>query len=397
MINLLKGAPGGGKSYEAVVFHILAALAVGRKVITNLALNLAAFGNIEPGYLALIELRTATKGMRPRSDTGKPKAWNGAAFAQLEDYGDPWRHPVTGAGPLYVIDEAHIPLPKVGTPVAVEEWFAIHRHEFADVLLISQSYGKLNAAVRDLLQIVYSVRKNIALGSSKSYTRKVQDGVRGSVVNTAVRRYESKYFFLYKSHTRSGIGMEMGASDVVPLWRHWTVYGIGVCAIVFAGLWMKNGSPFAMFSPKVPVKAAGVVGRTIEARPGVQAAVVAAVAVGDKPVAQAAASWPYGALELHVGGFARSAKKTVMLITFSQNGQRVFEQNSSELEAAGYRVTALNDCLVHLEFGKLAQYISCDSPRVGVGVGSSVQRNQAAGPVESSPASRAVLPIGERS
>ena len=61
------------------------------------------------------------------------------------------------------------------------------------------------------------------------------------------------------------------------------------------------------------------------------------------------------------------AAKTVMLIVFSQNGQRVFSQTNAELEAAGYRVTMLNDCLVRLEFGKLSQFISCNAPSVGIG------------------------------
>ncbi|EPW3551744.1 zonular occludens toxin domain-containing protein, partial [Pseudomonas aeruginosa] len=38
MINLILGQPGGGKSHEAVVYHVVPALNQGRKVITNLAL-----------------------------------------------------------------------------------------------------------------------------------------------------------------------------------------------------------------------------------------------------------------------------------------------------------------------------------------------------------------------
>ncbi len=393
MINLLMGAPGGGKSYEAVVFHILAALAKGRKVITNLALHLDAFGLIEPGYVDLIERRFATLAAKVAAG-GRPR--NNAAFSQVEDYGDKWRHPVNGGGPLYVIDECHIALPKVGTPVAVEEWYSLHRHEFADVLLISQSYGKLNVAIKDLLQIVYRVRKNVAFGSAKSYTRKVQDGVRGEVVNTAVRRYEEKYFSLYQSHTRSAAGVEMGAADIVPFWRHWTFYGMGACVVLFVAVVAVRGNPLAMFTPKPQPKFLGA--SVPEARPepqGFKAKDVPGVAaLSAVPAAVASSGWPYGALELHVGGFARMAAKTVMLIVFSQNGQRVFEQTSTDLEAAGYRVTVLNDCLVHLEFGKLAQNISCDSPRVGLA--SPVRSNQAR-PVEAVERPLPTFPTGKRS
>jgi zona occludens toxin len=388
MINLLVGAPGGGKSYEAVVFHVLAALAKGRKVITNLALDVDAFERIEGAYAGLIEKRTATLAARPavvedsaaqvrflsRFGVREERPFNAAPFSHAEDYGDPWRHPTTGAGPLYVIDECHISLPKLGTPVPVEEWYSLHRHEFADVLLISQSYGKLNSAVRDLIQVVYRVRKNVALGSSGSYTRKVQDGIRGAVVNTSIRRYEKQYFSLYKSHTRSGAGSEMGAADIIPIWRHWSVWAFGVVVLVFVAFVWMNGNPFRMFSPKA--KAAGVPGveaSGVRVPYGVPVAVVGGVkgataaVPGVRPVDVDAAVWPYGALQLHVGGFVRNARKSIMLVVFSQNGQRVFTQNSSELEAAGYKLTALNDCLVQVQFGKLSQFIACDSPSVGIG------------------------------
>jgi len=377
------GAPGGGKSYEAVVFHILTALSKGRKVITNLALHLDAFALIEPGYVDLIERRFATLAAKV-APGGRPR--NNAAFSQVEDYGDKWRHPVNGGGPLYVIDECHIALPKVGTPVAVEEWYSLHRHEFADVLLISQSYGKLNVAIKDLLQIVYRVRKNIAFGSAKSYTRKVQDGVRGEVVNTAVRRYEEKYFSLYQSHTRSAAGVEMGAADIVPFWRHWTFYGMGACVVLFVAVVAVRGNPLAMFTPKQQPKFVGASVPEARLEPqGFKAKDVPCVAaLSAVPAAIVSSEWPYGALELHVGGFARMAAKTVMLIVFSQNGQRVFSQTNAELEAAGYRVTMLNDCLARIEFGKLSQFISCNSPSVGIGNAygrSTPQKTVAADPV----------------
>ncbi|MBX5670353.1 zonular occludens toxin domain-containing protein [Pseudomonas aeruginosa] len=43
MINLILGQPGGGKSHEAVVYHVVPALNQGRKVITNLALDMDKF------------------------------------------------------------------------------------------------------------------------------------------------------------------------------------------------------------------------------------------------------------------------------------------------------------------------------------------------------------------
>src|SRR5674476_325639 len=65
MINLLLGGLGGGKSYEAVVYHILPAIMRGRKVITNLPLNIEEFEALEPGCTSLIELRQKTLAVKP--------------------------------------------------------------------------------------------------------------------------------------------------------------------------------------------------------------------------------------------------------------------------------------------------------------------------------------------
>ncbi|MHA6613038.1 zonular occludens toxin domain-containing protein [Photobacterium damselae] len=46
MINLIMGRPGGGKSYEAVVYHVLPAIQSGRMVITNLPINLDVVSSV---------------------------------------------------------------------------------------------------------------------------------------------------------------------------------------------------------------------------------------------------------------------------------------------------------------------------------------------------------------
>jgi zona occludens toxin len=239
MINLLLGAPGGGKSYEAVAFHVIPALIEGRKVITNLPLLLDAFPH---EWRALLDIRRRTMKPRPEVDEAKAafmfkrfgtvadQSFNPNPFANVEDYGreeydeetdltrwtDPWRHPTTGEGPLYVIDECHKPLPRRGTPVAVEEWFAEHRHGRCDVLLMTQSHGKMNQAIKELVQLCYRVRKATHLGFSDKYVRKVLDGVNGTVMNETTRDYDSTFFKYYRSHTQSTTaGKEAAAKDIV--------------------------------------------------------------------------------------------------------------------------------------------------------------------------------------
>ena len=196
MINLLIGPPGGGKSYEAVVFHILPALKDGRKVITNLPVNVEMFLALDPAFADLLEVLDFS-----RDGSSRP-------FSQICDYGDRWRHPDSGVGPLYIIDEAHevLPAAKIGCPGVdslIADWFATHRHEYADVLIITQHYGRVSKEVTDRVQLVYRVKKAVALGRMNSYIRKVQDGLRGEVVDQQERHYEKQYFQLYTSHTRA--------------------------------------------------------------------------------------------------------------------------------------------------------------------------------------------------
>lgn len=207
MLNLIIGTVGGGKSYEAVVYHVLPALQEGRMVITNLPLNIEEFRGIEPSYAHLIELR-------------HPNSQNPLPFSRLEDYQSSWRHPVSGTGALYVIDECHIPLPFKATSKAIEDWFSLHRHSSSDVVLITQNYQKVSKSIRDLAQNLYRVRKNIAFGSSKTYTRGVYDGLGGALIERSQRIYKSQYFKLYQSHTLGG-GKELNRIAFKTFWHHW--------------------------------------------------------------------------------------------------------------------------------------------------------------------------------
>lgn len=370
MINLILGAPGGGKSYEAVVFHVLPALEKGRKVITNLPLDLDRFADIDSRFPAQIELRKITLA-KPAADDSvqtffkrirvEPRAFKTYPFSHLADYGDTWRHP-DGFGPLYVIDEAHIALPRLGVPIEVEEWYSLHRHESADVLLITQSYGKLNQAVRDLVQVVYRVRKNVAFGSSASYTRKVQDGLRGDVVNTSIRRYEKKYFNLYKSHTRGG-ATELGAVDIVPFWRRWPVVGFVLCAVVSVVLGsMGYLNPFRTASAKKPAPDVS----------HVQHPTLPISSSADKPTSphadNADSIHPLSGLTLHMSGYVRTADRVLSQFIVSQNGQAVFEARSSDLEKMGYAVEVLAPCFARVSLAsiKWQAVASCNAPVVQV-------------------------------
>lgn len=366
MINLLLGQPGGGKSYESVAFHVIPAVVEqGRKVITNLPLRLDMWEHFFPGSTKLIEIRG---NYQFDGKLHRP-------FSRVEDFGDPWRKDLGDGnelGPLYIIDECHKSFPFKATPVAVEEWFAEHRHEGADVLLITQSYGKISAAIRDLVQVVYRCKKATAFGSNDRYVRKVQDGLRGEVVNTSIRVYESKYFPLYKSHTKSnGAVLEAMANDIVPLWKRWPFKGAAICLLLFlsiVGYQLLKDDPKKLPPAPKPVH--------VHPQPSV---VVADASVMPEDVAQPRGPeqkvHPYQGLSMHLqallkGKRSRDGQEQEYLggyVTIAQNGQAIRRVSFDDLRTAGYQIAYESDTVISLTYkGVDVGFVVADLPTTGL-------------------------------
>lgn len=354
MINLLIGTQGSGKSYEAVVFHIIPAIEKGRQVITNLPLNIehfrAVFGDEKSNLIKLV----------------KPTQDNPIPFKTIKDFGDPWRmdgnNPI---GSLYVIDECQRCFPQGEINKQVQEWFGENRHELADVILITQSYGKIWKSLRDDVHIVYRVRKNIALGSPNSYVRKVQDGVRGEIVNQTIRTYESKYYPFYNSHTKStSSAKEASADDIKPIWKHWT-FMLGIPLLVF-GLYRLATNPMP-FSAQVvkPIVKPPVIAPVVQLPINQASNQPQQMQSKTKDDDKIAASHPYYKLQMHIGGFIESSDKKRFLynVLLSQNGQLVSTVTDKELTFAGYTVEAQGPCLFKVKFENFYDYITCDLPQ----------------------------------
>lgn len=381
MINLLLGAPGGGKSYEAVSYHVLPALQRGRKVITNLPLNLEAFEAIEPGSSSLIEIRTSTLATAPDSsrDDGsdglmslitraRASKFVNRPFANPEDFASDWRG-ADGIGPLYVIDECHFCMPKMGTSKAVEEWFSMHRHFNVDVLLITQSSGKISTSIRDLVQVCYKVRKAVALGKTDEYIRKIFDGVNGGEVSTTIRKYKPQYFKLYRSHTQGQALDEQSADDVAPFLVKfnrfkWVVIVLAFFACLYA-FWPKE-KPKPFVPAWLPAAAqeykdnppTGPEFRT-PAKPR---------GAASSPVVEAPPDLePFRAQGVHVTGWAKMGGKIIHTFAVSAGAFRLFPVTHGELEKSGYTFQALGECAGVLRWGEKVRTVICDAPVIASG------------------------------
>jgi zona occludens toxin len=369
-VHLLLGVPGSGKSYEAVTFHIIPAIEEGRKVVTNLPLNVEHFLNVYGQNIAnLIKIIT-------------PTGQNPIPFKTLEDFQDDWKNEKNQAC-LFVIDECHRPFPLGSTDKKIDEWFAEHRHKGHDVLLITQSYGKISKAIRDIVHIVYRVRKNVALGSSNSYIRKVQDGLRGEVVNTSIRKYDKKYFSFYKSHTQSNASIDEAlAKDIIPIWRNWTF--IGAALLIPIGLYFLLSRPMP-FSPKsAPViQKTKLPEQTQQIQTNTNKEELQQMQSKNKEDDKVTASHPFYKLQMHIGGYLETSNITenikslfIYNVLLSQNGQVIASITDKDLIKAGYTVESFGACAMKIKYNNFYDYITCDSPRISSPPQDNFNKNQ---------------------
>lgn len=387
MINGLEGIPGSGKSYEAVAMHILPALKAGRRVITNLPLLVPVLEALDSRFAGLVELRTKSQPVRGNWDAeGIDSKGNGQAFqlysagyeaepirnvpifGSVWDYYSEWKHPESGLGPLFIIDEAHLALPTLGTSQDVIEWYKLHRHFNADVLLATQSFRDINQPIARLLAILIKCRKADILGKSDCYIRKVHAGYRGAVISTETRKYEKQFFGLYRSHTQGNSVTEAMASDVSPLltklrrftWMWWAV------TIAFAAwaFWPKSkAAPPPRVVSTAPVGSNGV------------ALVAAPAATASAPLqaVSAPAAPPPQDLEplkeklVHITGWIKGRTGTVYMFAVSQSGMVQFPLTGADLKAAGYVIQPMGECMAYLKWQDKTRSITCDVPAMAVG------------------------------
>lgn len=204
-VKAVFGRPGAGKSYTAVKEFILPAIKTGRKVVTNIPLNMEAiyaeWPMLNPDLIIVLE---------PTEDRLTP-------FQNMTDF-EPyteWKHPVHGFSTLFVIDEAHNAYPRrsrgqqhKNEEIEILKFFTMHRHMGMDIILVSQQAQQVRVDLLGLAQTVIWLNNAHGLGiGAKRFVRKVTDGTKGSVTSPPkVHSYDKKIFKYYSSYTMGGKG-----------------------------------------------------------------------------------------------------------------------------------------------------------------------------------------------
>lgn len=396
MINGLEGIPGSGKSYEAVTYHVLHALKAGRKVITNLPLQVEQFALLDPAYADLIELRHKSSPVlgtwdaarvddkgnglafeleASGSETSQKPVIDNGVFGSVWDYFTTWKHPTTGQGPLFVIDECHTSMPKIGIDSQVVEWFKLHRHFNCDVLLATQNFRDVNQPIANLIAMLVKVRSaDVLTGKKDSYIRKVHAGFRGAAISSEIRKYQPQYFALYKSHSQGNSVAESSASDVSPMlvkFKRFSriFYSFTAVYLVWAAYQWFQPKPIAT-RPLVVSTAAGNVLAAAKASP-IAPIVPAAATLPDsqkmQPMALDEVPEPYASKGLHLTGMMTLGKRVLYTFAVSSSNTRLGQVTSDDLRRIGYVWQPLTDCSGTLRWKGNAKAITCDAPAVAEG------------------------------
>ncbi len=150
MLVFNEGVPGAGKSYDAVKEHILPALKRRRKVFARLN-GLSHEGIAAYLGMPVDEVRDLLVLVSEEQVPDLPKLAENDA--------------------LIVIDEAHKFYVASREPMArdQEDFFAEHRHDGQDIVLMSQWYRRLHSAVRARVERKAVFQKLTAVGAKNSY------------------------------------------------------------------------------------------------------------------------------------------------------------------------------------------------------------------------------------
>lgn len=347
MIILLQGTPGSGKSYEATVFHALRAVKRGRKVITNLPLNAAAFAELDPEYPDLIEIRED-----PDPDT--------PIFSKVEHYQTSWkgRDAKTGKdiGPIYIVDECHRCL-GIDRPVEdVADWYAMHRHRGCDIVLITQSHHDVARTIKNRIDHFVQLENLKRKGFGSVYMRRVYSdtGFRARPEGEMTRSFEKRYFALYDSYTQGGSGLELGTSDTRKWYLEPRLIMIAVILVValsgaIYGVYNLLTSDFPSPSSALALKS--------NAKPKPTPQPVAQPAPQKSRVPTMVLDNLEDLSTVRYAGVLSSDQGNLFLFVLDSGRSVTYSMN--ELRSAGYLVTEVSSCRIAMKHSNSIRVLSC--------------------------------------
>lgn len=203
-IQALVGLPGHGKSYSAVELFILTAVKEGRKILTNIPLNIDELSAEFPEYDFENDFRFI--------DLAE---WKEKPAQYWEDKN------VFQPSALYLLDELWRIWPSGlktnAIPAHQLSFIKEHRHNIdesgrePDIVLVTQNLSDIANAIRDMVETTIVCTKLTAVGKKNSFRRDYYQGVVKGFKGPAssfiradqLCKYQPTVYRFYKSHTKA--------------------------------------------------------------------------------------------------------------------------------------------------------------------------------------------------
>lgn len=376
MIHLILGKPGAGKSHEAVQTYVIPNLEKGRKIITNLPLNLEYLYSIYPeaekNNLIVIKMGA----------NGSPYD----AFSSISDFDDDWRDPKTGQGAFFIIDEAHFCLDSaLGQKKLkpIEDWFSTHRQTGSDVLLITQTAKKISKRVLDMVELYIKLRKAGLFGGFTSvFTKGGSENMyfkhsfsslerNEKPIRSERKTYQKSIHNCYKSHLLSNAPVQenndfrVGKIALVKnTWYIWLIL-ILLCFVLYRVFFGdsvnpmeqkkvdKKNIPQNVVSPKSP--------KSVDLKNNNKNKVIEKKK--EKKTIKGVS--PFDEFDIFIKSSYYNTARIIYTFSFEKDGEELFFLTSEELKDVQYSVFKFgkfpehNPCVVILKYKEETEYIYC--------------------------------------
>ncbi|MGR6750851.1 zonular occludens toxin family protein [Aeromonas veronii] len=230
MLIFHEGLPGSGKSYEALVSHIIPRLKDGRNVDAYIeGLNFEKIAE-----LAEITLEECQEQLKQITREQVP-----AIHEHVRDKS------------LVIIDESQNfwPSGRQKLPDPIIQLITEHRHRGLDIVLMGQNLNDVHSMWRNRIDKKFVFKKLDAVGQAKRYSWTAYsgslraDGQRSRIefekLTGGIRQYDPKYFGSYASTTSEDNEMGVYEDDRTNIFKSAKFkYGLPIAALLFiGGLW----------------------------------------------------------------------------------------------------------------------------------------------------------------
>lgn len=199
-IEYHEGLPGAGKSYEAVVFHIIPAIKERRSVVSNIrGLNVERIAELAQQPVELVRLLIINV------EPAEQDSADGEVQRCINEMCDK-----TPDNALIVWDEIqdYFPSGNYKLPLNQQKFWTEHRHRGLDIIVMGQDRGDCHKLIRNRIRTVIYFLKLEAVGKPDRYKWEIYQKQRfGKFVKTGsgTREYEKKFFGTYASVRRETV------------------------------------------------------------------------------------------------------------------------------------------------------------------------------------------------